>query len=119
MLKSITVDENVYNQLKKWAVEDNRSIGKEVKFIVDSILNHRLVFVNQITGQQPVIPSQPSQPSQPSSELFPRTYTQEYLNELDKMYEEAMKKPKPVLDRGFLTPEEIEKYSGQNIIVND
>lgn len=100
----ISVDENVYNQIKRWAETDNRSIGKEVKFMVDSILNRRLVFMDHVTGQQPVIQSQPAQPA---------------LDELDRLYEEAMKKPKPVLNGGLLTSEEIEKYSGQNIIVDD
>lgn len=128
MSKSITVDESVYNQLKEWAEKDHRSISKELEFMVDSILNRRLVFTDHITGQQPVIQQQPTQPSQESYQLSPeipqgsmstRQFTQEELDELDRMYEEAMKKPKPVLNGGFLTPEEIEKYSGQNIIVDD
>lgn len=111
MSKSITVDESVYNQLKEWAEKDHRSISKELEFMADSILNRKLVFIDHVTGQQPVIQQQPSQPSQP---------TQQYsLEELDRLYEEAMRKPKPVLNRGLLTSEDIEKYSGQNIIVDD
>ena len=96
MSKVIKTDDKTYEQLKKWAEIDMRSISKEVKFMVDSILNGSLQFVH-------------------SQKTQVKTAEDEYLAELDRQYAEAMKKPAVDLGGYLLTEKEIKQLEGQNI----
>lgn len=107
MPKVIRVSDEAYDKLKKLSEAEVRPISSEIIYLVDQATKRQ-----QFELKAPLSPEAAPEPQPLSQEA------QDYLKHLDDLYNEAMSKPKPTLNHGLLTPEEIEKYSGQNIIVN-